>query len=39
MFDPTDPFYTGGALPTGLAFIIGVGVILLVGWLIGRREK
>ena len=38
MFDPTDPFYAGGAVPYASALVLGIAIILVVGWFLGRKN-
>ena len=39
MFNPDDAYYVGEALPYGGAFLVGIVLIVLVGWLLQRGEK
>lgn len=39
MFDPDDVYYIGQALPSVGAFVLGVALILVVGWVNNRTGK
>lgn len=36
--DPSDPYYLG-ELPGILAFVLGVGLICLIGWAVDKVKK
>lgn len=38
MFNPDDAYYAGEALPYGGAFLVGVVVVVVIGWMIERKK-